>query len=208
MILQKLSPVLMFLVFSFFSISLSSQESLNKAADTACECIEKNLGEDSKKNDEKIQQCIQEAFMTHYAEISKDFKMDPTDQKAMEEIGIKLGKILIKRCEKFMDYSIQVAESQQEETITPTKTINETEGKLTRIDKKEFVHFILSESNGRELDFLWLRYFQDSEKYKGENADKYIGKQMKIKWQELECYLPKAGNYYNVKEIIGIDVMD
>ena len=39
------------------------------------------------------------------------------------------------------------------------------------------------------------------------DVTKYKGKKLKIKYDEIEVYLPIAKGYYKVKEILSVDVL-
>jgi hypothetical protein len=90
------------------------------------------------------------------------------------------------------------------------KTINKdtlqsdiTIGVFKRIDQKGFDYIVIVD-NDSEKSFIWLRQFPGSEKFMN-GITQYIGKKMRITWQNIEVYLPQSKGYYNVKEIKYLD---
>jgi hypothetical protein len=81
-----------------------------------------------------------------------------------------------------------------------------SEGKFSRIDVKGFNYLILQDAAGSEKSFLWLRQFTGSEKFI-DSTTSLTGKKIKVKFQELEVYLPQAKGYYKVKEITAVDIL-
>ena len=80
-----------------------------------------------------------------------------------------------------------------------------TAGRLIRVDNKEFRYLVVADASNRENTYIWLRYFKGSEKFIEDSAA-YIGKPLKIRWQETEVFLPSAKGYFKVKEITGIEI--
>jgi hypothetical protein len=73
-----------------------------------------------------------------------------------------------------------------------------------KVDKKDFVYLTVKDASNREHNFIWLEYFDGSENYFGDNLNSLIGKEIAISWIEKEVYLPKANNYFKLKEISKI----
>ncbi len=120
----------------------------------------------------------------------------------MKQLGIDVGKNLMKdNCEAFMKLSVLMAKETEEGASTGF-----AEGKLKRIDSKDFNYFILTDGSNNEKSFIWLRQFTGSDKFTS-NSSKYINSKLKIKWQEIEVYIPSAKNYYKIKEVVGIEVL-
>ncbi|WP_262897344.1 hypothetical protein [Rufibacter psychrotolerans] len=38
-------------------------------------------------------------------------------------------------------------------------------------------------------------------------SNKFVNSKVKVKWQEIEVYVPSAKNYYKIKEVVGIEVL-
>jgi hypothetical protein len=150
-----------------------------------------------------------DAFMNCFMEQSslfvdlaaeKNISMD--DQDAMHALGVEIGKnLLTQKCEGFLKLAVKMAPRKDEEPPS-----SETSGAFKRIDNKGFNYFVITDNDGNDRTFLWLRQFPGSEKFTGSVAA-YAGKKMNIKWQEIEVYLPTAKGYYKVKEIKGIEVL-
>ena len=85
------------------------------------------------------------------------------------------------------------------------EAVGASTGKFKRIDNKGFNYIVITGSGGNEKSFLWLRQFPGSENFMNGSL-KYIGKNVTIKYQEIEVYLPQAKGYYRVKEITSLDI--
>ncbi|WP_181304531.1 hypothetical protein [Rufibacter sp. XAAS-G3-1] len=135
-------------------------------------------------------------------QLAEEKKIDVTDQVAMRQLGVDVGKNLMKdNCQGFIKLSIAMVKEPENGTLSGTQ-----EGKLKRIDTKDFNYFVLADNSNQEKSFIWLRQFPGSEDFTA-NAAKFTGKKLKINWQEIEVYIPSAKNYYKIKEVTGIEVL-
>jgi hypothetical protein len=129
--------------------------------------------------------------------------VDLADDKASEALGNKIGKnLLLQNCGSFMKLAVIMAKKDDGDS----KVTDDFSGTFKRIDNKGFNYIVLTDDNGSEKTFLWLRQFTGSENFMADTA-KYVGKKLKISWQEIEVYLPQAKGYYNLKEITTIEVL-
>jgi len=96
-----------------------------------------------------------------------------------------------------------VAMAKNEETGLNSGT---TQGTLKRIDTKDFNYFVLTDAENKERSFIWLRQFPGSDSFMG-NPNQLKGKKLRIEWREIEVYIPSAKNYYNIKEVVGLEVL-
>ncbi|WP_461453499.1 hypothetical protein [Mucilaginibacter sp.] len=136
-------------------------------------------------------------------DLAAEKHVDMEDKQAMHELGVEIGKELVKeKCPGFLTLAVKMS-GKTDDDIPP---VNAMEGTFKRINNKGFNFIVLTDGSGNEKTFLWLRQFAGSEKFMGETT-KYIGKKLKISWQDIEVYLPQAKGYYKVKEITGIEVL-
>ncbi len=176
-------------------------------ADSVCNCLsKKDLSKINSKGEANA--AISDCF-TQYAvsmiELAQKQKINIEDDQAMHDFGVELGKELFRvKCQPFVQISMKLAD---DNNVNEAGSMNgSTSGKLKKIDNKDFRYFLLTDANNREHSFIWLHYFTGSEAFI-DNAEKWIGKPIKIKWKETEVFLPQSKGYYKIKEIIGIDVM-
>jgi len=128
--------------------------------------------------------------------------VDPTDNPAMRQLGIQIGKdLLIQNCAAFTRLSVKMVQNKSKED----EGEGYNEGKFKRIDTKGFNYIVITDKSGSEKSFIWYRQFPGSEKFMG-GGTSYVGKNVKIKYQELEVYLPQAKGYYKVKEIVELTI--
>jgi hypothetical protein len=174
-----------------------------KITDTLCDCMTKiDLSKIITKED--ASNAFQVCFSKHtnmLLAVAQEKKVDISDQQAMHDVGIEIGKDLLREnCGSFLNLSVKMAGDK-----TKTNTLQATTGVFKRIDLKGFNYIVITD-NGNERSFLWLRQFPGSEKFMN-NAVALTGKKLKISWQEIEVYLPAAKGYYKVKEITAVDFL-
>lgn len=188
-------------------VSAQQKDTLMQQTTTdICNCLNKIKVDSSNMKEYKdaFMTCFTTGAMDHIVALAEARHLDITDQKAMESLGVEIGKELITyKCPGYLTYARLTAE----EKLDAKKASSEssTRGKLVRIDRKDFVYLVLRDASNREQSFIWLEYFEGSEKYFGSGLEKMIGKTLTISWKEKEFYLPKADNYFKVKEIMGLE---
>ena len=201
----------LFLLSSYLLIGLSleaqTRSNLQVTADTICTCMNKaavKSGKDPAEMEAVFMNCFMTAGMTGMVALAEERGVEITDEKAMHSLGVDVGKELLRiNCESFINYSIASAKNKKATEATSEKT----EGVLVRIDNKEFRHLVVKDKAGREHSFIWLDYFDGSDKLVGEKAKAFIGKKLAVEWIEKELYLPSAANYFKLKQIAGITLL-
>ena len=126
------------------------------------------------------------------------------DTEAMHALGVDLAKNLLKsKCDGFIKLSVAMAKKGDSEAYE--QVTNYDFGTFKRIDLKGFNYLIITDKNGNEKSYLWLRQFIGSEKLM--TPATLAGKRLKISSREIEVYVPAAKGYFKVKEITGIETM-
>jgi hypothetical protein len=129
-----------------------------------------------------------------------------SDKAAMEKIGQEMALELMKQnCNAFVQMSIKMSRAEAMETEEVVE-ISSTSGTLSSVETKDFCKFILTDAGGKKTSFYWLRYFKNSEKFT-DLPTRYVGKKLKVSWQETEVYVPSAKGYYKIKEITEIELL-
>ncbi|HEY0770528.1 MAG TPA: hypothetical protein VGD31_09370 [Sphingobacteriaceae bacterium] len=136
--------------------------------------------------------------------IAAERKVEITDKPAMREIGTDVGKNLLNQnCDAFMRLSMVMAKDKIEQEIDD-KT-GSSAGKLKRIETKEFNYVVVTDENGKEKSFIWLRQFDGADLFAA-NPASLIGKKLLINWTEIEAYVPSAKSYFPLKEIVKLSI--
>lgn len=195
--------LLLAVLFSYiFSPAQEATPAMQKAATKVCNCLDKIdfKSPDTKKSKEESMNCFTNEVLADYVAIAEERKVDITDKDAMQALGVELGKYLLKiECKGYIEFA-KISASEDEEQFE----VKSTGGKVSRIDIKDFAYVVIKDKSGREQSFIWLEYFPGSEQLTGTKINSLIGKEITVKWQEKEVYLPKAGDYYQVKQIISL----
>ncbi|MBS7563964.1 hypothetical protein KHS38_06065 [Mucilaginibacter sp. Bleaf8] len=135
-------------------------------------------------------------------EVAEERKIDFSDDAAMEGLGTDIGKDLLKlNCGSFLKLAAKMAGSKNNAESKST-----TSGTFKRIENKGLNYIVITDPQGKEKSFIWLRQFTGSERFTS-GTTALVGKKLKVTWQDMEVYLPQAKGYYNVKEITAIDIL-
>jgi hypothetical protein len=205
-----MKKILLLLILAVAGASNSfsqTQSALKEIAGSVCDCLN-NKDLNAIKTDQEAKSIFVNCFIGNTALIMKladDSGIDITDGKAGERVGVDIAKEMLRQnCSAFMKLSLKMADNTGEKGEEKSAT-GITNGKLKRVENKEFLYFVMKDETNREQSFIWLHYFQGSEKFIKDQAS-FIGKKMKIQWQEIEVFMPSAKGYFKIKEIAGIDV--
>ena len=181
---------------------------IKKLSDGVCDCL-KNKNADYSKSDVVTKEfigCFAEGdILAQLMEYAKDKNVDFADNSEMEKIGKEIGFQLVKdKCPPFMQ--LVAGEIKKEvEKVDEDDTIGFITGKLVRVEIKEFAYLVIQGEKNREVSVIWMQPFEGSENFKGENLEMMKNKTLKVKYQLKEAYLPKVGDYFQIKEILSVD---
>ncbi len=175
-----------------------------KLMDSLCVAISKvDLSKISTK--EEANTAFMNCFATYsymLLDVANERGVEASDTEAMHKIGLAIGMNLVRqKCTPFVKLAALMAGS-----ANKTDVEGSTQGTVKRIENKGFNYIVVTDASGNEKSFLWLRQFAGSEKFAGLPAT-YINKKVRVKWQNMEVYLPQAKGYYNVKEITGVEML-
>lgn len=177
-----------------------------KLTDSLCKAISR-LDLSKIQNGKAAEAAFMDCFMQQsamFVDLAEERHVSMDDDNAMHKIGVDIGKNLFKqKCDGFLKLAIKMADK---ESTNESESVNYTEGSFKRIDNKGFNYMVITDGSKSEKSFIWLRQFPGSESFMN-SVTPYVGKKVKIKWQELEVYLPQAKGYYKVKEILSVDIL-
>jgi ABC-type methionine transport system ATPase subunit len=203
-----MKQLLLVALFSFFAVSsLKAQMGPAEKKMTAniCDCIS-NLDHGKIQDAQSAEKAFQNCFTGQanlILSLAEERNIELNDQQAMKVLGTDIAKNLMREnCPGFMKLAIAMAN--KEEADQPMSGV--TEGRLKRIDTKDFNYFVITDDSNKERTFIWLRQFSGSDAFVN-NASKFVGKKVKINWQEIEVYVPSAKNYFNIREVTELQVL-
>jgi hypothetical protein len=180
---------------------------IKQLSDGVCDCLK------SKKTDYSKPENVNKEFIACFTEgdilsqlmgYAKDKDIDFGDNSEMEKIGKDIGFQLVQdKCPPFMKLvEGEIRKEVEKDDNTETAFIT---GKLLRVEIKEFAYLVIQGEKNREVSVIWIQPFEGSERFKGENLEKMKNKTLKVKYQLKEAYLPKVGDYYQIKEILSVE---
>lgn len=194
------------LLFVFFTINLSAQDIMDVFAQETCECI-------SKKNIESLSQeqinlelgfCIMQSLSKHKGEYEEKYPVNINDPASFSKFGEQIGFHMAARCPTILQ---KVATTNGNAGQEATKPVSEMVGTIKAIRGTDISFLVIKDIKGRDQTFVWLRYFNGSDLLM-DDFDELIGQKVKITYALIEMYSPKAKDYYNQKEIKGIQLME
>jgi len=200
--------ILFTILFIVFSQTVFSQTEKvvsiteKRMADSVCNSVNRlDLSKITTRNEAVAfyTQCIGD-HLDILNDLAAERHVDISDKDAMRKIGVDLAFDLYKmKCTNFVKLSSLIAmKTVDKDTIQTNITI----GALKRIDQKGFNYIVIVDNN--EKSFIWLRQFPGSEKLMN-GITQYVGKKVRITWQNIEVYLPQSKGYFDVKEIKYLD---
>lgn len=178
--------------------AMATAQDLEKIAELSCECIgKKDFSSIPKEQVEMtLGLCILEASKT------SGFEFDATNIDQSRQFGEKVGMSMVTKCPEVFTKLTQYMTDDEEEQ--EGEELLESSGKIKSVEVSDFVTVIVKESSGKEVKYLWLRYFSGSDDYV-KDPKKLVGKDATITYREIECFMPKAGGYFKQKEIASIE---
>lgn len=194
-----------------FSLTIFAQNTMDEIVQENCDCL-KNKNFEGKSQDDigvEFGMCMMTSLSTRQDKMT-ELGLDLTNQSSLEAFSQKMG---IKMATKCPDVLMKIG-MMSTETRTTTKTTTTTtakaevvqvmEGTIKAIEGEEFSIVVIKDEQGRDQKFLWLRYFTGSEQLTSDMKS-VIGKKVKVKFASIEVYSPKAKEYFDRKELKGIE---
>ena len=204
---MKKLPLILCLLCAFSFTRAQSDTTMKKFVDSVCKCMGK-IDLNTIKSEAEAQQAMTACFvkdnMAVLMKLADERNIDITDQAAMRKVGEEVGMELMKQnCQAFIQLSMQLSKAGGKSEVV---SISTTSGTLATVETKDFCKFIVTDNSGRRNTFYWLHHFKNSEKFM-DQPSKYVGKKLKVSWQETEVYIPAAKGYFKIKEITEVQVL-
>ncbi|MBS1505020.1 MAG: hypothetical protein JSS79_00120 [Bacteroidetes bacterium] len=174
---------------------LLAQDDVNKKiAQETCDCISKqNLANKSKGEIEgELGICMLDAINKNKVEI------DISDQAAMTEFGKKVGMLMAPICPSVFKVFMDTDDDEKGITVT---------GKIKSVEIEDFVYVIVHDEEGQDRRVIWLSNFSGSDSFVSD-PKKLIGKNVSLKYRNVEYYVAKAKGYLSLKEIVELKIKE
>jgi hypothetical protein len=200
-----------YLAFTIFCLAATftfGQGVVKKLADETCDCMKAKDLDNATMEDlqMKLGMCMVEKAMPLNEQIKEELGIDlfAGGEAAGRELGEKVSFELAISCPTFQEKAMELMQAGGTTGTTKVAAAGQATGPIKEFKTDGFVNIILEGDGGRQLKFLWLRHFPGSEKLIG-NMDAFVGKNVTIGFREIEVFLPQAGDYFKVKEIISLE---
>ncbi len=205
--IMTMKRIFAFALVLSLALPLSAQDLMDKLADSACACISKKDVE--KMGSEELQMqlgfCIMEAVGNNAEAFQKEYGgLDPTDTEAMTKLGEQIGMKMAFRCPTVM---MKVATVTTEVVSAPAPAVTEElTGTVKAIEGDEIAQIVVVDEAGRTHKLLWLRYFKGDSRFISEPG-KVAGSKVRVKFETIDAYSPKAREYFGRKEIREVEFL-
>ena len=198
--------ILVIMCFSFQT--LSAQDKIDQLAEKTCECLKtKNFKNKTKDEIEmELGFCmISEAQKLH---IDMNLKDESSMEKFGEKVGLRMAAICPESFIKYLSQETKDGSTLMSDYLKEDKTSSSTQkitGTITRFTKDELAYLFVKTSEGREIKLMVLEYFTNADKLI-ENSKDFINKKATIEFKEVECYLPRIGEFVKLKEMTSLSI--
>ena len=194
----------LFLILIMGPGSLKAQDFLDKITDSCCHCmqqIDTSLGVETIQM--KAGLCMLKYATPYKKEFKKKYNIDMDDQSAESKVafGKLIGMRIVTNCPDMIVLLTKGAKKGSS-AIKLDEPDNYLVGKITDVQKGQFLSVVIQDVNGRTQKLLWLQYFHNSELLK--NMDKLKATEMKFYYHEVEFYNPQLDDYMKYKVITDL----
>lgn len=211
--MKGIQLIFFFLLAGAMTIQAQDQEALmDQIAEKACECA-KDLDMATMSESDiqaKLGMCMMQNMMSMDQEKLKALDLDMTNQTAMTEFGQKVGFKMAAKCPEVM---MAMAKNQMENSTATesapataksdagsTATLSQVSGTVKGIAGKDITFIQVEDASGAISAFMWLDEFEGDDAFKS-NPDGLVGKKVRVTYDKINVYSPKAKTYSSRKVI-------
>lgn len=194
-----------FILFILFIFKLHSQDYLEKITIQTCDCVNKVSDTiNTEKFTMELGLCMISASEPYKKQLKKDYGINLNnitgeDGEALGKlIGIKMTTVCPAGLMKL--YGKTKTANEEKEDIKTFESI----GKITSIDRENFVVFSVFDNSGKSLKFYWLSSVESNVDL-ANNYKTFLEVTVKIKYIQKEFFDPKIGEYRNFNVIEKIE---
>jgi len=202
--MKKARILSMLLMLIIGSGSLNAQDFLDKITDSCCHCMQYI---DTSQSLENIQMQAGLCMFKYAAPYKKEFKkkynidLDDASTESKVEFGKLIGMRMVTACPD-MIMLLTKGSNNSGSAAKTEEPDNYLVGKITEVQKGQFLTLVIQDVSGRTQKLLWLQYFHNSELLK--NMDKLKAAEMKFYYHEVEFYNPQLDDYMKYKVITDL----
>jgi hypothetical protein len=198
-----ISTILLFALTT--TIAQSNPVKSNPAKDSIinkmCDCITSNPKlKNAESAEEVLQECMMKVIEADPIGVLMDLGLeDFEDQEKAQQFGQEIGLELIKNCP-----ALRSIVTEEMAMGMKNNTAGMMNGKLVKLESETFQFIVVDDGKGTQSRLLWLQPFKNADQFMSEGP-KLIGKNISVKWKEIQIYSPKTKTYSTYKEIMAID---
>lgn len=197
--------IALFFLFWFCEAG-AQQKAIDKAADSTCRCL--TAMKDSIKTEADFEKagenCTIKGMLPYLEEIAKEENISLEDiddeEEVGEQLGEKIGMKLVVNCPFFIELITQLDIFDEEKTVT-----GEISGSVTDVETNDHVYLHIKDQSGKITKLIWLEYFPGSDEFKS-HPGQLKGKNVTIKWKQIELYLVRHKDFIVSKVITKLSV--
>lgn len=200
----------LFIFFSIFGLNLFvAQDYKQKFTQEVCECVKK-IDVTNKTDNERHTQfglCAFKHYQPYKKELKKDFNIDLVSDMGnttkMKEFGIQVGLLMMAECPEAFNTIMkdEIEKAQEVEDVESSEML--INGKITKIEKENFVVFHLVGDNKVLNKFYWISNVESDIDLPKEYQS-LLNKKVNIGYYNTQIFDTKISDYKNLNVISSI----
>lgn len=211
---QLLSLAICFSVCFAVKAQDNKDTTIQKAAVSICNCLEKNHVENA-KGESEMQAIFLQCMIDSASQVMGDLVMNSDNgdmQQAGEEVGQKIAMELVRSgCKPFMQMSMKMAQGGNlsmgnNGNDKEDESVKTADGIVTKVEEKDFLYITVKTTAGREMNLIYLDYVDNSDDWVKDAQTKLKDRKVTVQWVEKEVYQPKLKDFSNVKMLKDLKI--
>ena len=200
--------IIIILCLFIIAHTVRGEDVIDKITEASCECL-KAVSDtmDIESYQLQLGLCILKEAQPYKAELKKSYKIDlekinKAGYSGGETLGEMVGGKLVTYCPEEIERMARIMKSIENggTAEAASNTVSKLSGKVTAVEKNQFITLFIEEPNGKISKALWLQYFTNSNMLQ-QNLDNLIGKQIILEYIGEEIFDHRLDEYVSYKVI-------
>ncbi len=183
-------------------VSYAQEDVYKTIATETCDCIKKKNFDYSKVSKGDVEMAL--GFCMLESAKKNKVDIDVNNIENMTSLGQKVGMQMAPICPEVFQAMVGTKDEEQAEEAENTEFFT-MQGKISSVEEKDFVYLNLKGSDGKDVKFIWLYYFEGSDDFKTA-PKKLMGKQVSLTYMVLEVFNAKTKEYQSMNILSGLEL--
>lgn len=204
MFLPTLATIALFFSVSsaVFAQSTSKSPFEDSLVKEFCDAFTKSSAKINKDNfTTEVGFMILPLFTKYKDDMQREWNLDISDEKQLEEASEKIGKLGALGCPAFMEYIKNNLADLQNDMDETVKTYN---GNFLRVEGAPFAYLVVQNKAGKSEKIYWMEFFEGADRLSGNKAS-LASKPVTIQYKEMDVYDAVAKEYRMIKVAVKLE---